>query len=605
MHCHCLPFSCSFRLIGRWPLQAIIFLAVFCAGCASLTDSRLASVPQSASAPSQKNIPYSAAQYGAELMAKLPSFAGTADGQLWVLDSRGERLMQWRATGVDQVDLWLPDGEDRVFASDLVVQDGHIYLMATQRDAVYFVPQSELHALWQAGSIGLPQIRVRFLSPDDPRWQSVQQHFLRTGLWLNGQSRSALLARAQGLAADGWPVRLPSGLDGHLRYAVGPAAQGRLCVALAVGGLDGTSAVCAHLPAGWQVGAVYPLGLRAREGPVSCSGQALAAEGNWLWMEVDLLGESAYAIETRTVLMRVAVDQQRLRCWDKRGHMTDSKSSAALQRVYALNGALPQTLVQHASNLWHVQTPDLVPDFWPAPLEIGSSAPVFSFHSESAAAPDTVFDRAMQYTTQRWTLPNDQASLERYRQWSADGYFARCFPENAECGKPLAPRYLAVGRTGKTYTAVPYGWGANDSPDLFTQRIARGDYPGDIHTNQTILQSVAGADCSGLLGVVWQLPQRVTTTCRGGPDPWTPAPGDQSCIGAYAQRVDWQAAQLGDALLFPGHVRIVVRGVEPALQQAGRGMFVEIVESSGFCAGACHRLLPVRALGRYRVVRMR
>ena len=591
-------FPHSMALIGLVPLM--VLFVTLSAGCSALGPSTAATPTAALAEPGVAVAPAS----GFEVTAKLPSLAGTPDGQFLVLDSRGSRLSRLRETGVDTIDLRLPDDSDWVFASDLWVQDDRVYLMATQTDAVYFVSLHALQVAWSSHAPPVPAIAVSLLQPNAPQWHVVQQHFLRTGLWLPGQTRAALLARAKSLAQAGWPVRMKNGTDSALRYAVHQGAHGELCIQLQAISASQTSVLCRSLPAGWQVGAVYPIALRAPDTaapPVACAGAPLPHDAQWLWIAVDLVGESTRSIETRTLLMRAAVTADQLACFDANGHMADAPSSARLQRIYALVGAQPYTLKNPAPLRWQAAAVPLAPNFWPDPLV--NVRPQFSFASMPSAVSEEELNRALGYAQLRWQLPNDAAARARYTDWSNAGFFNRCFPEIADCAKPLAPRYLASGLVQKTYVGVPYGWGVADTPERFLERIALGDYPGDIHTNQTILTSVAGADCSGFLGVVWRLPQRVATTCRGGLDPWTPKAGDGTCVGAYAKRVGREAAQQGDVLLTPGHVRWVVQGVESTLQAAGRGLYAEIVESSGFCAGTCHRLLPVRAMANYRLMR--
>lgn len=317
-------------------------------------------------------------------------------------------------------------------------------------------------------------------------------------------------------------------------------------------------------------------------------------------MEVDLIGESHHSIESRTLLMRAALDDGQLHCWDTQGFSADAHTSASLMRLFALVGNTPTTLQAESDDQWYQHTVSLSTDFWPAPLE--PLAPIRQTPADQTAM-QQMLERALPYAQQSWALPNDTEAAKRYQTWQKDGFFARCFPEVEACGKPLGPRYLAQGKVQNKYVGLPYGWGGNDTPDAYLQRIANGAYPGDIHTNNVIVKTIAGVDCSGFITNVWQLPRRVVTTCRGGPDAWTPKPGDLTCVGAFSSRVNWQSALTGDALLIPGHVRLVVQATEPALAQSGRGLFVEIVESSGFCAGACHRLLPAREAGRYRMMR--
>lgn len=556
-----------------------------------------------------------------EYIAKLPSIAGSQDGHLWVLDARGERLMRVHDGQTDTVDLWLPDGSNFAYVNDLVAHDGWVYLEGTYKDAVYRVAIPNLLALWAKTESPAARIKLERLKITDPLLPLMRQHFLRSGLWLSGQSRQALLDRAKSLAQAGWPVHTDTQSLGSVRFDPQAAANGQLCMVLDPAQFNpnkstahipkalrktrnvqakANSTACTNLPSGWQVGAIYPVGLRPIASSETCTANTLGPNAQWLWMEVDLMGESQHSIESRTLLMRAAVDNGKLQCWDTQGFSANAQSRASLMRLFALVGATPTTLLAESDARWYEHPVSLSQDFWPAPLQ---SAVIHSQAPTHPTAMQEVLDRALPYAQQSWVLPADTEAEKRYETWQKEGFFARCFPEIEACGKPLGPRYLAQGKVQNSYVGLPYGWGGSDTPEAYLKRIASGAYPGDIHTNNVILKTIAGVDCSGFITNVWQLPQRVVTTCRGGPDAWTPKPGDNSCVGAFSSRVNWQSALAGDALLIPGHVRLVAQAIEPTLAQSGRGQFIEIIESSGFCAGACHRLLPAREAGRYRMMR--
>lgn len=546
-----------------------------------------------------------------EAQAKLPSIAGDTDNTLWLLDARGERLIALPSevsgplsSPPQSIDLWRPGGHQFAYVSDLVIQNGWMYLNATFEDAVYKAP---LAALKKLAAQGQPHAAFELTRVDstEPVLMDMQQHFLRSGLWLAGQERNALLDRAKRLSASGWPVSDQTATQGHVRFEPKASSQGQLCVNYTPTQTSNptpsmASRLCQPMPTGWQVAAVYPIGLRPMAQPFSCGNRRLSATAQWLWLEVDLVGESDHSIESHTLLLRAAFDQGQLACWDPTGHRVDAATSASLMRVFALVGKAPEmatTLLPQSAAQWLPSTVTMSNDFWPAPLSLIVLPKVTANTRQDATA------RAWPYVLQKWTLPQDPTAQSRYSQWQKDGFFARCFPEAETCGKPLGPRYLAQALVNKTYTGLPYGWGGNDTPEDYLKRIAQGAYPGDIHTNNVISKDVAGVDCSGFITNVWQLPQRVVTTCHGGPDAWTPQAGDATCVGSFSSRVSWQSGQSGDALLIPGHVRLVAQATEPQLAEAGRGLFVEIIESSGYCAGACHRLLPAREAGRYRMMR--
>jgi hypothetical protein len=546
-----------------------------------------------------------------EAQAKLPSIAGDTDSTLWLLDARGERLIALPsgASGPlsstpQSIDLWRPGGQQFAYVSDLVIQNGWMYLNATFEDAVYKAPLAALKKLATQGQANAA-LELTQVDSSDPLRVDMQQHFLRSGLWLAGQERDALLDRAKRLSASGWPVSDGQVTQGHVRFEPKASSQGQLCINFTPPTPTPTptpiaSRLCQPMPTGWQVAAIYPVGLRPMTQPFSCGQRRLSSAAQWLWLEVDLVGESAHSIESHTLLLRAAFDQGQLACWDPTGHRVDAATTASLMRVFALVGKAPEmatTLLPQSAAQWRPSAVIMSGDYWPAAL-----SPV-DIPKVAANTNQDVTARAWPYALQKWTLPQDPTAQSRYSHWQKDGFFARCFPEAETCGKPLGPRYLAQALVDKTYTGLPYGWGGNDTPDAYLKRIAEGAYPGDIHTNNVISKDVAGVDCSGFITNVWQLPQRVVTTCHGGPDAWTPKAGDTTCVGAFSSRVNWQSGQSGDALLIPGHVRLVAQATEPQLAEAGRGLFVEIIESSGYCAGACHRLLPAREAGRYRMMR--
>jgi hypothetical protein len=544
-----------------------------------------------------------------EYITKLPSIYGSKEGDLWVLDARGERLIRERDGKADVIDLWLPGGADYAYVSDLVVKDGWIYFAGTFEDAIYKVKISHLKMIWSQSSKKIKEkVYLMRIQNADPMLRVVRQHFLRSGLWLAGQSRQALIDRAKNLSTDGWPVQTDPDKKWSVRYDPNASDNGQLCVMLdasagsapsRTGGHQQTTA-CTQLPMGWHVGAIYPLGIRSMPASEHCGTRKLGAGAKWLWVEVDLVGESKHSIESRTLIMRVAVENGELRCWDTQGFMADTKSSSSLVRVFALVGNTPTTLISESNARWLPHQVTLTKSFWPDPLI------TYRAQTEPVINPidiKAMIGNALSYAQQSWTLPDNPAAHARYADWQKEGYFSRCFPEVESCAKPLGPRYLAQALVKKPYVGLPYGWGASDTPDSYVQRIAQGAYPGDIHTNNVITKEAAGVDCSGFITNVWRLPQRVVTTCRGGADAWTPKAGDTSCVGSFSSRVGLSTAQAGDALLIPGHVRLVVQNNEINLSKAGRGQYIEIIESSGFCAGACHRLLPIREAGRYRMMR--
>lgn len=62
-------------------------------------------------------------------------------------------------------------------------------------------------------------------------------------------------------------------------------------------------------------------------------------------------------------------------------------------------------------------------------------------------------------------------------------------------------------------TGMPYCWGGASTIEAFDAALARGHYAGNVPLSKPapVRSECAGVDCSGLLGICWELPRRIST----------------------------------------------------------------------------------------------
>lgn len=102
---------------------------------------------------------------------------------------------------------------------------------------------------------------------------------------------------------------------------------------------------------------------------------------------------------------------------------------------------------------------------------------------------------------------------------------------------------------------IPYCWGKGSTIEEFEQGLKEGKYAGNVPEDLTLLGSHAcvGVDCSGLLTVCWDLPQKIAT----------------KHIPQYADKLErLEDLQQGDILAIPGiHVMLFKEFKDPEMKE--------------------------------------
>jgi cell wall-associated NlpC family hydrolase len=68
--------------------------------------------------------------------------------------------------------------------------------------------------------------------------------------------------------------------------------------------------------------------------------------------------------------------------------------------------------------------------------------------------------------------------------------------------------------SGDTFDFIPYGWGRRADAIEIVQQLNQGESAGNVCTCEPdcILEKVAGIDCSGLVGQIWNAPRFTTAS---------------------------------------------------------------------------------------------
>lgn len=68
-------------------------------------------------------------------------------------------------------------------------------------------------------------------------------------------------------------------------------------------------------------------------------------------------------------------------------------------------------------------------------------------------------------------------------------------------------------KVNETNVGIPYGWGNASTLEEFENGIKEGKYAGNVPEDKKRYESyyTVGVDCSGLLTVCWELPEKITT----------------------------------------------------------------------------------------------
>ena len=71
--------------------------------------------------------------------------------------------------------------------------------------------------------------------------------------------------------------------------------------------------------------------------------------------------------------------------------------------------------------------------------------------------------------------------------------------------------YASNWHADQEIIGLPYGWGDMDTPEAFSQKLARGMAAG-AHSRDGISKCTAGVDCSGFVAMCWGLKSHIYST---------------------------------------------------------------------------------------------
>lgn len=118
---------------------------------------------------------------------------------------------------------------------------------------------------------------------------------------------------------------------------------------------------------------------------------------------------------------------------------------------------------------------------------------------------EKVIAKALSYANHKWyaTKRNIMHGMD------ADGKPVET-PDVSWRGKELDCGWWKAGQFN---TGIPYSWGNMTTLEEFDQGIESGKYAGNVPEDKSRVpsQQTVGIDCSGLLSVCWDLPQRILT----------------------------------------------------------------------------------------------
>ena len=118
---------------------------------------------------------------------------------------------------------------------------------------------------------------------------------------------------------------------------------------------------------------------------------------------------------------------------------------------------------------------------------------------------ESVIKKALQYANHTWT------ACEQNLLHGVD-------PDGRRVDTPDVTwqgEYLDCGwwRIGEVNTGIPYGWGRASTIEEFDAGIKEGKLAGNVPEDkkQPVSYHAVGVDCSGLLTICWELPDKIAT----------------------------------------------------------------------------------------------
>ena len=218
-----------------------------------------------------------------------------------------------------------------------------------------------------------------------------------------------------------------------------------------------------------------------------------------------------------------------------------------------------------------------------ATVEQSSREPLPESPVAAAPLPPTtraaILSRANDYLAVNWTM--------RPENFSRAGIDNACVKTQHKFWQ--RPHRFNAASVGKTFAAMPYHWGGDDTPDSFRTKLADGHLAGSVCTcrdpqfNQCVVGFATGVDCSGFVSRSWGIAKRGTTG-----------------LGQVAKPIAFNQLRPGDALNRAGHhVRLFV-GFKP-----GADVVANVLElaTNLACEGVCQSSYTVDQLNGYKPLR--
>ncbi len=118
---------------------------------------------------------------------------------------------------------------------------------------------------------------------------------------------------------------------------------------------------------------------------------------------------------------------------------------------------------------------------------------------------EKVVEKALSFVEYKWYATKQNILHGR----DADGRYVDT-PDISWKGKELHCGWWKVNQYN---TGIPYSWGNASTLEEFDQGVREGKYAGNVPEDKSRVFSCksVGVDCSGLLSICWELPERIAT----------------------------------------------------------------------------------------------
>jgi hypothetical protein len=162
----------------------------------------------------------------------------------------------------------------------------------------------------------------------------------------------------------------------------------------------------------------------------------------------------------------------------------------------------------------------------------------------NAISREEILRRAMKFVdVQPWRASETTFRYARPDGSIVSGTSKQCLPKANEKHEWAEPVRLQGHKSGETFEFIPYGWGRRADANAIIRQLNQGASAGNVCTCEPacILEKVAGIDCSGLVGQIWDAPRFTTASISAfalslGNDWSQLRPGDVVSAGNASQR---------------------------------------------------------------------